>query len=68
MVQVTDDLETWRDGSVYEGAVVTPSNAETTQVSRTNDGFMETITVRANAPFTVSGQPSCFLRVRVIKE
>ena len=30
VVQTTDDLGTWRDGSIYEGAAVTPSSAETT--------------------------------------
>ncbi|MFV1995363.1 MAG: immunoglobulin-like domain-containing protein, partial [Verrucomicrobiales bacterium] len=67
VVQVTDDLGTWRDGVVYQGNSLTPSNAETTELSRSNDGITETITVRANVPFATPGEPSCFLRVRVIQ-
>lgn len=65
VVQVSTDLETWNDGIVYEGGSATPSG-ETTEVLRTNDGTMETITVRANDPVGNPAAPGSFLRVRVV--
>lgn len=62
VVQVSPDLATWFPGSSYASTGDVPSNANTTQVSRTDDGTLETITVRDNTPL---GTGRRFLRVSV---
>jgi hypothetical protein len=62
-VQVSDDLSTWQDGSVYSPYGVTPSNAITTEISHTAAGGAEFITVRDNVAIGASGHR--FMRLQV---
>lgn len=62
-VQVSDDLSTWQDGSVYSPYGDTPSNAITTEISHTAAGGAEFITVRDNVAIGASGHR--FMRLQV---
>lgn len=61
--EVTADLLGFDAGSVYGPVGDVPSNAFTTEVSRTNNGSVETIVVRDNTP--LSGSAKRFLRLKV---
>jgi hypothetical protein len=61
-VQTSDDLHAWHDGSSYGPGGIIAINSYTTQVSRIQTGNMETIKVRANAPFSAGTQ---FIRLKV---
>jgi T5SS/PEP-CTERM-associated repeat protein len=61
--EVTADLLGFDAGSVYGPVGDVPSNAFTTEVSRTINGSVETIVVRDNTP--LSGSAKRFLRLKV---
>lgn len=63
-VQVSNDLVTWLDGSTYGPAGDTPSNANTTEVSRATSGVVETITVRDNVPQSLTAHR--FIRLKIV--
>ncbi len=66
IVQVSSDATTWLDGSTYTGTSSTPSNANTTEVSRVaGPSNTEVITVRDNA--LKSAQSRRFLRLKIVK-
>ncbi|MBE2287282.1 MAG: DUF4394 domain-containing protein [Prosthecobacter sp.] len=62
-VQVSDDLSVWQDGSVYSPYGDTPSNAFTTESTRTMQNGNEFITVRDNTPISTTAHR--FIRLRV---
>jgi photosystem II stability/assembly factor-like uncharacterized protein len=62
LVEASGDLSTWLPGSSYSTSGDMPSNANTTQVSRTSAGGFETITVRDNLDINAGRR---FLRLRV---
>jgi hypothetical protein len=62
VVQLSDDLSTWIDGSVYCATGSVPNTAFTSEVSRTGTNT-ETIVVRETTP--MESTPHRFLRVRV---
>ena len=64
-VQVSSDLVTWNDGSLYTAGGDVPTNAFTTQLSRTVSGGIETITVRDNTAMLGAG--ARFIRLKVIR-
>ncbi len=64
IVQVSDDLANWHDGSTYSGRGDTTDNDFTTQFSRTVNGGVETITVMDNAASI--GAARRFIRLKVI--
>ncbi|MFZ4764036.1 MAG: glycosyl hydrolase, partial [Roseimicrobium sp.] len=61
-VQWSNDLLNWSNGSSYGPAGIVSNNAITTEVSRTLNGSIETITVRSNTASKVGPQ---FMRVSV---
>lgn len=61
-VQWSTDLLNWSNGSSYGPNGIVSSNAVTTEVARTLNGNIETITVRSNTPASTSQQ---FMRVSV---
>jgi hypothetical protein len=63
-VEVSSDLVTWLPGSKYSPTGDIPSNANTTQLSRTPAGLQEVIVVRDNVLF--GGGPR-YIRVRVTR-
>ena len=65
VVQVSGDMQTWHDGSSYSESGCVPSNAWTTELSRTGTS-VETIAVRDNVP--VSGASARYLRLRLIRQ
>jgi hypothetical protein len=62
-VQVSDDLATWQNGSVYSPYGDVSANAFTTEVSRSVVGGIETIVVRDNVTNNDSTQR--FMRLQV---
>ncbi len=62
-VQVSDNLTTWYNGSVYSPYGDAPTNAHTTELSHTVSGGMETIVVRDNVAITASNHR--FMRLQV---
>ncbi|MFN0080059.1 MAG: DUF4394 domain-containing protein, partial [Prosthecobacter sp.] len=62
-VQVSDDLATWHDGSIYSPYGDTSANAFTTEVSRQTASGMGTIVVRDNV--AISGSNQRFMRLKV---
>jgi hypothetical protein len=63
-VEVSSDLITWLPGSKYSPVGDIPSNANTTQLSRTPAGLHEVIVVRDNVLFGVGPR---YIRVRVTR-
>ena len=64
LVQVSSNLSTaWLDGSSYSASGDVQSNANTTQVTRTTSGGIETISVRDTMPF--SGATQRFIRLKI---
>lgn len=63
LVEVSNDLAAWLPGSFYSSGGDVPSNANTTQVSRTSAGGVETITVRDNT--AMAGTLTRFIRVSI---
>jgi hypothetical protein len=61
-VQWSPDLVNWSTGSSYGPGGIVATNAITTEVSRTQAGSIETITVRSNSPVSTGEQ---FMRVQV---
>ena len=61
--EVATNLTSYDAGSFYGPGGDAPTNAFTTQVSRTNDGTLETITVRDNT--AISGAARRFLRLKI---
>jgi hypothetical protein len=61
-VQLSDDLASWEDGSVYSDTNSVPNTAITTELNRTGTNT-ETIVVRENTP--LDGSSHRFVRVRV---
>ena len=61
-VQISTDLVNWSDGSSYFDGGSIPSNAMTTEVSRSGTS-PETIVVRDNTPFRAGGPRAMRLRV-----
>ena len=61
--EVTGDLVSYDPGSFYGAGGDVPSNAFTTEVSRTNNGSVETIVVRDNT--ALSGSAKRFLRLKI---
>ena len=66
IVQVSSDLATWNDGSLYTAAGNVPTNAFTTELSRTASGGNETIVVRDNTLMStaISTATPRFLRLK----
>lgn len=63
LVEQSLDLQTWNPGSSYNAAGSTPTNAVTTEVSRTPAGVgRETIVIRETVPLSVRAQS--FLRFK----
>ena len=62
-VEVSGGLLTWLPGSSYASGGDVPSNANTTQVSRTANSGLETIVVRDNTALNTAGKR--FLRVKI---
>ena len=62
IVQVSGDLATWNDGSLYTAAGNVPTNTFTTELSRTASGGNETIVVRDNTLMSAATQH--FLRLK----
>ena len=62
IVQVSGDLATWNDGSLYTAAGNVPTNTFTTELSRIASGGNETIVVRDNTPMSTATQR--FLRLK----
>ena len=63
IVQVTSDLATWNDGSLYTASGDVPANAFTTQLSRTATGGIETITVRDNTAINAASEQCLRLKI-----
>lgn len=63
-VEVSADMLTWLPGSTYASSGDVPSNANSTQLSRTVGATTETIVVRDNIPV---GSGSRYIRVRVTR-
>jgi hypothetical protein len=63
IVQTSADLAIWNDGSSYASGGDTPSNAFTTEVSRTAGAGFDTMTVRSNMPLAIGAQ---YLRLKVV--
>lgn len=61
-VQVSDDLVHWQNGSSYSAYGDVPANAETTQLSRSTSGGIETISILDN---TITTAPRRFMRLAV---
>jgi hypothetical protein len=62
--EVTANLVSYDPGSFYGAGGDVPTNALTTQVTRTDDGTTEAITVRDNTP--LNGTEKRFLRLKII--
>ncbi len=62
-VQISDDLVTWNNGSTYSALGDTSSNAFSTQLARTDNGSIETITVQDTA--VMSAVASHFMRLKI---
>ena len=66
VVQVSDDLTNWSDGSTYAATGDTPVTASTSQSSRAVNNGIETITVQDNSDIAVS--PRHFMRLKVVAQ
>jgi len=62
-VEVSSDLAMWNSGSTYSSGGNTPGNSNTTEVSRTANGGVETIVVRDNTP--IGATPGRFIHLKV---
>ncbi len=63
IVQVSDDLVTWNDGSSYAPSGNVLTNTFTTQNSRSTSNGLETISVRDNTPSSASRH---FIRLKIV--
>ena len=62
-IEVGGALTSFLSGSSYSSGGDVPTNANTTQVSRTDDGTFETLVIRDNTALTAA--TSRFLRLKV---